>query len=480
MSHLDAAQMDAQAPATGWAGAQAFRPSLWQAAWIVLALLALASFLPLRFSATTTLAFEVGTQPPATAVRGVAQVLASREIAYDAARLMEPDDARRIAVGGMAGWLGFIRSGSAGRSPVVAAAWRLMEQLQVEAVQGGRALRISVSAPTPGLAVRAADAYVSALLSLDRDARVGQPVPSPLPPLRRGEAGHASLVPEPPGPLALGLLAVAALLLLIARRTWSTPPEAQGRIDGAVLPVQLAGTHRICWIGAPEGGGIDPDSAVERLFTQVSASGGASPLIILTSDELHEASAACAVALARRLSEDAGVALVALDGSAESLAALVSDPWAPGMSELLFGVAGFGETIHRDARSRAHVIPPGRDCLSGPAVVGAERLALVLEALKRTYDFVVVAAPSLSGARGGRRLAELDPLVVCLNADDAPSTAAVESFDALAARRFARVVMLCLATEQPEADVPVVEPPRPLPSLKAARAPEPQRLAGAA
>ena len=205
---------------------------------------------------------------------------------------------------------------------------------------------------------------------------------------------------------------------------------------------------------------------MDRLAIQMARS-GASPLVIVSSDDLPEDSAACAIALARRLSEEARVALVALDGGSWVLAGLVPDSFAPGMSELLFGVAGFGETIHRDAHSRAHVIPPGRDARGGSFVVGAERLALVLGALKRTYDYVVVAAPSLSGAEGGERLSALDPLVVCVTADTAPSTAAVESFDALAHQRFARVVMLCLADPQGEDSVMEGDAP-PLPTLDAA------------
>ncbi|MFG1271796.1 P-loop NTPase family protein [Xanthobacter flavus] len=483
-THLGMTQTDTAGPDVGLRSARlAWRPGIWQAAWILFALIALASFLPLRFSATTTLAFEVGTQPPAGAMRGVAQMLGSRELAYDAVRQLPDDDVRRIAAGGLTGWLGITRAGTDGRSDSVAAAWRLMENLEVAPTQGGRALRLTVSAATPRLAVRVADAYVSAFLSLDRSTREGQDEPSMLPTPRRGEAGRASFVPEPPGPLALGLLAAAAALLIIARRTVNRPVEAEGVVDGAVLPVELNDSHRITWIGGPEGAGLDADAAVDRLAAHLASPCGKARLILLTSDDLPEASATCAVSLARRLSEDAGVALVALDGSAESLAALVSDPWAPGMSELLFGVAGFGETIHRDARSRAHVIPPGRDVLSGSAVVGAERLALVLEALKRTYDYVVVAAPSLSAARGGRRIAGLDPLVVCLNADDAPPTAAVETFDALADKKFGRVVMLCLASGRAEEEAPESEDHLAVPSLEPQKIdppPLPERLAGAA
>lgn len=447
MAHLDAALAPTGTCRTVRARLSAGQLA-WRGAWIALALATLASFFPLRFTATTTLRFDVGAQPAASAVRGVAQVLASREMAYDAVRHLPPADAARIAAGGLAA-LGLGSGGRAetdSRSLIVRAAWRLMDDLEVEPENGGRTLRLSLSAATPALATRAADAYVSALLALDAETRSapGAEESAQLPPLRRGEAGTSSVLPNAPRPLALGLLAMAALVLTLARRRWSAPEKIAGPVDGGILPVQLAGAHRITWLGGADGG-LDMEEAVDRLESQIGPPGGACHLILLTSEDLPEASAACAVALARRLSEEAVVALVALDGTAETLSALVSDPWAPGMSELLFGVAGFGETIHRDAKSRAHIIPPGRDARGGSSVVAAERLALVLESLRRTYDYVVVAAPNLGAARGGPRLASLDPLVVCLHSDAAPSTAAVESFDALAAKRFARVVMLCVA-----------------------------------
>lgn len=478
MAHLDAAQAH-----TARCPPARARLSRWQMGWVALALAALASFFPLRFTATASLRFDVGAQPAASAVRGVAQVLSSREMAYDAVRNLAPADVARIAAGGLAalghGNLGLGRSPRAeadGRSLTVRAAWRLMDDLEVEPANGGRSLQLTLSAPTPALAARAADAYVSAFLALDAETRAAQGLDdaAQLPVLRRGTAGTASVVPDPPGPLALGLLAMAALVLVLAHRRWTAPEADSGPVDGAILPVQLHGAHRITWVGDGPDGGLDMEHALERLEAQIGPPGGACHLILLTTEDLPEVSAACAIALARRLSEDAGVALVALDGTAEALSALVSDPRAPGMSELLFGVAGFGETIHRDAKSRAHVIPPGRDARGGSSVVAAERLALVLEALRRTYDYVVVAAPNLSAARGGRRLAALDPLVVCLHADSAPSTAAVESFDALAAKRFARVVMLCMATgdaaqdgETPDGSLEPTPLPTPVPTLKA-------------
>lgn len=439
MAHLDVSE----AGPARWGKPRALRPTVWQMAVALLVLATLAAFLPLRFTASLTLAFDVGTQPPAAAVRGVTQMLASRELAYEAAARLPAADQARLGTGGAFGLGLLARAQSDGRPQPVRAAWRLMESFDVAAAQGGRVLHLSVSGPTPGIAARAAEAYVAAFRALDGEARAAaQDGPAPaLPALRQEGPARVAFVPDPPRPLTLGLILAAAVGLLLARRRTAEPVPVPGRVDGSVLPVQLEGSHRILWLGAP-GAGLEPDQVVPRLVAEA----GARSLILVTSDDMPEASAACAVALARSLAQDAGVVLVALDGTSATLAGLVVDRWAPGVGELLFGVAGFGETIHRDAQSRAHVIPPGRDGRSGPSVVGAERLALVLESLRRTYDHVVVAAPSLSVGRNAQRIAALGPLVVCLDADTAPETVAVESFDALAEQHFTQVVMVSLAT----------------------------------
>lgn len=454
MAHLDVSE----AGTARWGKARALRPTVWQMAVALLVLATLAAFLPLRFTASLTLAFDVGTQPPATSVRGVMQMLASRELAYEAAARLPAADQARLGNGGVLGGLGFLaRAETDGRPQPVRAAWRLMESFTVDAAQGGRMLNLSVSGPTPAIASRAAEAYVAAFRALDGEARAdAEPGAATLPSLRQDGPARVAYVPDPPRPLTLGLLLAAAVGLLLARRRAVEPAPLPGIVDGSVLPVQLEGSHRILWLGAP-GAGLEPEPMVARLIAEA----GARSLILVTSDDLPEASAACALALARSLAQDVGVVLVALDGASPTLAGLVADPWAPGVGELLFGVAGFGETIHRDPQSRAHVIPPGRDGRSGPSVVGAERLALVLESLRRTYDHVVVAAPSLSAGRNAGHIAALGPLVVSIGSDAAPETVAVESFDALAEQHFTQVVMVSLATGMaaPAVDAEPVLPP---------------------
>ncbi|MBB6309749.1 hypothetical protein [Xanthobacter tagetidis] len=441
MAH-DMVHESAQESAYAFSGVRRARPSVRAVAWGALAVAAVLALFPLRFTAFSTVAFEVGAEPPAVVTRGMAQLIASREMAHDALQKLDAADVARLSAGGT-----IAAATQDFRSSAARAAWRLMENIEVRPERGGRALEISVSAPSAALAARIANAYVSALLDLQASARAQAEAEAQgfaLPVMRRGPSAALPMLPDPPRPVLVVVLLGALSALLITGRMRRRPILA-GQVEADDLPRELEGDIRVQWLDAGDDRGLDAAAAVERLTALMPPSAPMGQVALVTSDDWPEASARCAVELARRLAEDARVALIALDGSAEELGALVSDPRAPGVSELLFGVAGFGETIHRDAHSRAHVIPPGRDARGGPGMVGAERLVLVLGALRQTYDHVVVAAPSLAGSRGAERLAQLDPLLVCIHGEETPATAAVQSYDAIAAHSFKRVAMLCLS-----------------------------------
>jgi Mrp family chromosome partitioning ATPase len=68
---------------------------------------------------------------------------------------------------------------------------------------------------------------------------------------------------------------------------------------------------------------------------------------------------------------------------------MAEDLEAPGVTDLLCGVAAFGDTIHGDRASDAHLIPQGTSDVR-QAMRGADRLSLLLDALMSAYDIVVV------------------------------------------------------------------------------------------
>ena len=99
-----------------------------------------------------------------------------------------------------------------------------------------------------------------------------------------------------------------------------------------------------------------------------------------------------AVAIARELARDARVILVDLSLDRPKLAAITIDPHAPGITDLVHGTTSFGQIITRDRFSRVQVIAAGRAGVGAAAVIGSERLTTALDALARSYDYVVIDA----------------------------------------------------------------------------------------
>ncbi|HSI39652.1 MAG TPA: exopolysaccharide transport family protein [Xanthobacteraceae bacterium] len=233
----------------------------------------------------------------------------------------------------------------------------------------------------------------------------------------------------------------------------SAPPTGR---PGAPAPIpdpadEGKPAHHLPWIGGASAN--DPsqgpkasslDGTLADLARLVELRGSAARIVVVTGPAPDEGASRCALALGRALATtERRVVLVCLDAGSPTLSFLTVDPRAAGLTDLLFGVASFSESIHREAASRCHVIPPGRD--SGGNVdrlVGADRLALILNALAQTYDHVVVASPPLGGVTGADRLARLSPTVVLVTQPGSPATDAVEAFDALATRGFADIAMV--------------------------------------
>lgn len=136
----------------------------------------------------------------------------------------------------------------------------------------------------------------------------------------------------------------------------------------------------------------------------------------------HAGTTLTAVALARRLARDARVILIDLSLERPNLAAITTDPRAPGVADLARGAASFGQVITRDRFSRVQVIAAGRVGADAASVYTSERLATGIDALSRTYDHVIIdagAAPAIPA----RRLARLAPCAVLVASGVAAATA---------------------------------------------------------
>ena len=129
-------------------------------------------------------------------------------------------------------------------------------------------------------------------------------------------------------------------------------------------------------------GGIDAARLETRCVKVLIASGDSGPAAFNT-----------VLALARGLARRGRAVLVSINENEAIIDQLVTfnDRQPRGLRELVSGLADFGEVIYRDKGSHLHLIPPGLDH-------GAEQfdVAMVVDALARTYDFVVFSIGATS------------------------------------------------------------------------------------
>jgi polysaccharide biosynthesis transport protein len=116
--------------------------------------------------------------------------------------------------------------------------------------------------------------------------------------------------------------------------------------------------------------------------------------VLAVSGDASRIASGTVLALARGLSRRGRAVLIYADENEILDRQLDPDsPVASGLRELLSGEADFAEIIRRDPRSRLHFIPSG---LEGE--VDSEEMEPILEALARTYDFVILTVNSAADA----------------------------------------------------------------------------------
>jgi Mrp family chromosome partitioning ATPase len=200
----------------------------------------------------------------------------------------------------------------------------------------------------------------------------------------------------------------------------------------------------------PESAADVPLVAIEGLATELAAAGEAGRRITVLGAARNVGTTQASITLARALAKQARVVLIDLALDAPNLSAIATDPNAPGISDLVMGSASFGQIITRDRHSRVHVIMAGRAPRDSAEVFDAPRLSITLEALARSYDYVVVDAGSLRDAPT-ERFAQLAPRAV-LVAGELDEQAAMSARDALLAAGFANVSVLVDPPQGPQSD----------------------------
>lgn len=250
--------------------------------------------------------------------------------------------------------------------------------------------------------------------------------------------------------IAMLATAICATTLVVMTELMSVEPRAM-RLADEELPAVLPPTAAPSWIGGRTRAGAEPppEQAQERRLAAIADHVerlGRGIVVVSPSDQTGPAPEV-ALELARELGQRGGrVLLLNLDTEKNAISGLLADPRLPGFSDLIFGVAHFGEVIHRDRASRVHLIPVGRGIRDTAALLGGERLAIVLGALSQTYDHVIAAAPSLVSMSQADRLGRFvrGALLVATEGNENAGTAAS---DALAARGFANVAVVSVAPE---------------------------------
>ena len=351
-----------------------------------------------------------------------------------------------------------------------ARALRAVERgLDVRQVGGGQ-LAIDFVSPDPRLSADVANAFAATYVEL-RQARGLHAVEADAPagaPARIIATAVPAGTARWPTPLISSLVAgIGTFLLVFGLQSWVRRRAGAAGHEFGAVPMPETTPHplqHLPWIGGATG---EPGDGAEmarslRLLSRerehadlsrlIELRGGAARLVTVTGGRPDESIARCALALGRSLAGAAErrVVVVCLDVASPALEGLTADPRAPGVTDLLTGVCGFSDAIHRESASRCHVIPPGRGARDADGLVAADRLPLILTALKQTYDHVIVAAPPLGGMVGAERLAGLSPTTILVTQPGGLATDAVQAFDALASLGFADIAMITFTPETAE------------------------------
>ena len=118
------------------------------------------------------------------------------------------------------------------------------------------------------------------------------------------------------------------------------------------------------------------------------------------------------VMLARALSEmGRSVVLVDMTASACPTRLMAPEAGLPGVMDLLAGAAAFGETIHGDRLSDAHIVPRG-NAKPREAMRAIDRLTMILGALSDAYDTVLVECGAVQISSLGKMLRNLPAEII--------------------------------------------------------------------
>lgn len=237
----------------------------------------------------------------------------------------------------------------------------------------------------------------------------------PMPSASLSPASMPSPVPMPPQAAAAPL-------------PWEKPKSGWG---GLTLPFGLGkigaradALPEPAWQPAPArpAPSAPPTSAADDLARELAMMdfNGQGKVILVYGLEHDARTGLSAVRFARRLAEDGASIIIDLVGqgftgkAGGNLYSRMLGHGALGLNAWLDRVASFGDVIHRDSRTRLHVVPAGEPL--SHRIVGTstrEELTTMIEALRRSYSHVLVDGGAIGGA--GEFFAGMADAVVLLS-----------------------------------------------------------------
>lgn len=147
------------------------------------------------------------------------------------------------------------------------------------------------------------------------------------------------------------------------------------------------------------------------------------------------------VMLARRIAEDhRKTLLIDLTGSACPTRLMAESIHVPGITDLLVGDAVFGDIIHGDRLSEAHIVPRGNANIKR-AMRGIDRLAMVINSLADAYDCVIVECGPAE-VEGVRRLTQGEETDIILSLPGAGEDEIVDLIDAFGKAGYSEIVLM--------------------------------------
>ncbi|WP_119258750.1 GumC family protein [Shinella zoogloeoides] len=171
------------------------------------------------------------------------------------------------------------------------------------------------------------------------------------------------------------------------------------------------------------------------------------PVAISVSPSGDRGSAAT-VMLARRIAqENRKTLIIDLTGSACPTRLMAQSQFLPGITDLLVGDAAFGDIIHGDRLSDAHIIPRGNANIRR-AMRGIDRLAMVVDSLSDAYDTVIVECGAAE-VEGVRRLTRDQQMDIILSLPGADEDEVVDLLTAFGDAGYSEIVLMTGEAKEP-------------------------------